>query len=78
MADFCQICIPNFALLSKLLSEAPKERQKGAPLLGKGCQQACEVVKTKVSQAPALGPPNLENSLSPCMNIRDKELSWES
>ncbi|VFV32951.1 pol protein, partial [Lynx pardinus] len=58
-AGFCRIWIPNFSVLAKLLYEAT-DGEEWEPLLWESAQQkAFEEIKQALTNAPALGLPDM-------------------
>jgi hypothetical protein len=77
MAGFCQIWIPNFGVIAKPLHEATKEPDNEPLKWTRETNCAYETLKKALTQAPALGIPNLTKSFVLYMSER-KGLLWES
>jgi hypothetical protein len=75
VAGFCQIWIPNFSLIAKPLYEATKG-DKREPLIWESDQkQAFRAIKEALVSASALGLPDVRESLSSSMCMR--EVAWQ-
>lgn len=68
MTGFCHIWIPNYGLMAY---EVFKGGEREPLPWNKDHQWTLETLESELSRAPALGLPNLENSLH-CMFIRSQ------
>ena len=76
-AGFCRIWIPGFSDLARPLYEALKGEEKAPLKWGPNQETAFQTIKTKLTEAPALGLPDVTREFN-LLFMRKMGWLWES